>query len=103
MIVLAHGTTSYHHIDPHVLENFEPNTIKVRAAISEFAIPIGAAVKANTVKIELPEGYTDIEVVVTLVGTRKGFAGLRLPTRTKAEFDANERFIKSAYPGAEKR
>ncbi len=39
-------------------------------------------------------------VQVRLSGIRKGFASKRFPTRTHAQFVANEAFINSAYPAS---
>lgn len=36
--------------------------------------------------------------IVTLAGVRRGFVGKRFPARTREQFEANERFINSAYP-----
>ena len=40
-----------------------------------------------------------VTVTIRLTGIRKGFAGKRFPARTQAQFEANEKFINSAYPG----
>lgn len=40
-------------------------------------------------------------VTIELTGIRKGFRDVMLPSRTEAQFLANEEFIASAYPGAD--
>jgi len=40
-----------------------------------------------------------VNVCIRLTGIRKGFAGLRFPDRTREQFLANEKHIRSAYPG----
>jgi hypothetical protein len=40
------------------------------------------------------------QISVRLSGIRKGFAGKRFPNRTHKQFEANEAFINSAYPGS---
>jgi hypothetical protein len=39
-----------------------------------------------------------VTINAQLVGTRRGFAGMRFPFRDKEQFDANERTLNSAYP-----
>ena len=63
---------------------------------------VGAIVEGDKVRMQFAEQDPDqiVQVVIRLTGIRKGFLGHRFPDRTSAQFEANERFIRSAYPDA---
>jgi hypothetical protein len=85
-------------IDEKYIEVCEWGSIE---CICTAAIPVlvGALVEGRCVHVRIPEATSNwpVRVVIRLTGIRRGFAGLRFPDRTKAQFEANERFIKAAY------
>ena len=85
-------------IEPHYLEGCEPGTVLVLASVDTLVL-VAASIRGNKIHIEVDEDLPKDGIVVTLhlVAVRKGFKGLRLPNRTQAQFEANERFIRSAY------
>lgn len=88
-------------IDPRFLEVCEKDTIVCVGIQSDRPLLIGAEAVGPVVKIRFCE-QSDVKVrlVISLRGTRRGFSGIRFPNRTQEQFEANERFLKSAYPGA---
>ena len=57
----------------------------------------------DIIKIKLSrKRKSPVRLVIRLTGIRKGFAGKRFPDRTREQFLANEKFIRSAYPGNKK-
>jgi hypothetical protein len=110
-------------IDPKYLEVCAPGTVEVCGCVPNRPVLIGAAVEDGAVVIRLfnhkdtktqrlfsfvpsclcgekKNPPQPLRVVIRLTGIRKGFADHRFPDRTRRQFLANERFIKSAYPGA---
>ena len=91
-------------IDPKFIEVCEPNSIEVCGHATDEPWPVGLKVIDKTVRIrrhivgfdDLRGEVTPLEVTVHLTGIRKGFAGIRFPDRTKEQFEANERFLRSA-------
>ena len=79
----------------------ERDTIVCTGAQPNTPVLIGAEVVGNVIKVQFSsEKDNDIRVVFSLCGTRRGFLGVRFPERTSEQFEANERFLKSAHPGA---
>lgn len=86
-------------VDPKFLEVCEPNSIAVCGCVPADPVLVGAIVDGPVVCIRFAEENPAraIRLTLRLTGIRKGFAGVRFPDRSQAQFDANERFIKSAY------
>jgi hypothetical protein len=89
-------------IDPKFLEVCEPGSVQVCGCVPDVPVLMGAAVSGDAVRLQFAEQDESqvVQVVVRLTGIRKGFAGHRFPDRTRAQFEANERFIRSAYQDA---
>jgi hypothetical protein len=90
-----------HPIDPRFVEVCEPNSIEVCGTSSDEPVMVGASIHNDAVQLRIDNAFDvwPVRVVIRLTGIRKGFRHLRFPDRTQEEFDANERFIQSAYPG----
>lgn len=90
-------------IDPKFVEVCEPGSIEVCGWSVNRPVLLGAAVDGGLVDVEFAERHPDrlLRVVLRLTGIRKGFAGHRFPERSRAQYDANERFIRSAYNSEE--
>jgi len=88
-------------IDPRFLEVCERGTVECTGTQPNRPVMVGAEVRGPVVKLRF-ENQTDEELrlVIGVRGTRRGFRGMRFPNRTREQFVANERFLKSAYPGA---
>ena len=92
-------------IDARFLEVCEPGSVRVCGCVPSEPVLIGACVERRLDVIEavrvrvagVAPGET-VHAVIRLTGIRKGFAGHRFPSRTQNQFEANERFINSAYP-----
>jgi hypothetical protein len=91
-------------IDPKFIEVCEPGSVQVCGCVPDLAVPVGATVENDTLRVRLGVREDDHPVTLTirLTGIRKGFRSQRFPNRTEAQFLANEEFIRSAYPGATK-
>jgi len=91
-------------IDPKFIEVCEPGSVQVCGCVPDVPVLVGAVVENNAVRVRLGAREADDPVTLTirLTGIRRGFHSHRLPDRTKAQFLANEEFIRSAYPGATK-
>lgn len=101
MLIKMTGIETTIAIDPHFVEVCEPGTIHVSGAVPDEPVLIGAkTVDGNAVRIKLGRECEDLRVVVTLTAIRKGFMNKRFPSRNYKQFAANERHIRSAYPGA---
>ncbi|MBN2218580.1 MAG: hypothetical protein JW719_14485 [Pirellulales bacterium] len=91
-------------IDPRYGEVCEPGTLEVCGCVADAPIAVGAKVSAggSAVAYRFARQRTkkEVRLVIRLTGVRKGFRGHRFPNRTREQFEANERFIQSAYPGA---
>lgn len=91
-------------IDPKFLEVCEPGSVEVCGCVPDLPVAVGAVVRDSQVLVRtlgLPSQADSLRVVIRLTGVRKGFAGHRFPDRSAAQFQANEAFIRSAYPGAD--
>ena len=89
-------------LDPRFVAVCEPGSIEVCGTSCDAPVTIGARVHGAHVTLRFAQQSPDerVRVVVRLTAIRRGFAGHRLPTRTREQFVANERFIRSAYPGS---
>lgn len=95
------GRTATLPIDPKFVEVCEKDSIEVCAAQPDRPLMVGARVKGSHVHMTLSEeSQTPVRIVLRLTAIRRGFAGVRFPNRTREQFEANERFLQSAYPGA---
>lgn len=100
-ILVAHvaNADAYLPIDKHFLEVCESNSVQVCGCVPDLPVLIGAVVEGSQVHVRIAKADPNqpVRVVIRLTGIRRGFGGLRFPNRTKTQFEANERFIKSAY------
>lgn len=87
-------------IDPRFIAVCEAGTLEVCGSSTDRPAVLAARVAGDHVRLEFADQRPDQElrVVLRLTGIRRGFAGHRFPDRSRAQFDANERFIRSAYP-----
>ena len=87
-------------IDPRFIEVCQANTIEVCGVSCDVPVAVGASVKGGKVHVRFStkSARKRARVVIRLTGIRRGFYGQRFPSRTKNQFEANERFINSAYP-----
>ena len=101
MVVKLGRPDVYVPIDPKFLEVCEPQSVQVCGCTPDIPVLIGAVVEGGRVHVRIAQSDPNqiVQVVIRLTGIRKGFRGLRFPDRTRAQFEANERFIRSAYPG----
>lgn len=99
IVTVPHIPLVFIQIDPRYIAVCEPNSIAVCGCVPLAPIAIGASVVADKIQIRFAEKVTSekIQVTIRLTGIRRGFADMRFPDRTKEQFDANEKFIKSAY------
>ncbi|RCS49485.1 hypothetical protein DTL42_13250 [Bremerella cremea] len=87
-------------IDPKYVEVCEPNSIRVCGAVPNLPVFVGASVSRGTLVIRLDKPSDEkVTISVRLTGIRRGFENKRFPNRSREQFEANERFIRSAYPG----
>lgn len=95
-----HARTTIVPIDPRWLSVCEPGTLAVTGIASPLPVPIGAEVIGGTLVIRASPWFRrrPPAVTVKLTGVRKGFLGWDMPERSRAQFDANEAFLNSAYP-----
>lgn len=86
-------------IDPRFLEVCEAGSVQVCGCTPDVPVLVGAVANGDRVRVQIANANPDqvVQVVIRLTGIRKGFNGLRFPDRTRAQFEANERFIRSAY------
>ena len=101
MVVKLGRPDTYVPIDPKFLEVCEAESVQVCGCTPDVPVLIGAVVEGGKVRVRIEKADSNqiVQVVIRLTGIRKGFRGLRFPDRTRAQFEANERFIRSAYPG----
>ena len=98
-------------IDPKYVEVCERDTIRACGYTANIAAAIGFEVRCGRLRILFPWYRRlvwfllkrDVEVTVRLSGIRRGFRGLRFPDATRAEFLANERFLRMSQPQTRKR
>lgn len=102
LIVEGPATDTTVRIDRRYLEVCEPGSIEVCGVTVDAPLLIGARVDGHRVRLRFasPDPSQQVRTVIRLSGIRKGFAFHRFPNRTREQFEANERFIQSAYPGA---
>lgn len=88
-------------IDPRFVEVCEAESIRVCGWACDLPIRVGLAVRAGReVRVRFArQRDEEVELTIRLTGVRKGFADKRFPDRTREQFEANERFIRGAYPG----
>ena len=88
-------------IDPRFLEVCERDTIMCVGIQPNQPVVLGAEAIGPLVRIRFAEqSDAEVRLAISLRGTRRGFHGVRFPNRTHEQFEANQRFLKSAYPGA---
>ena len=90
-------------IDRRFLEVCETGSIHVVGApCGDLPYPVGAEVVHGTLilRAQARADRRPKKVSLKLTGVRKGFANFNMPSRTKAQFLANEKFLNSAYPKA---
>ena len=99
MVVKVGRPDAYVSIDPKFLEVCEAGSVQVCGCTPDIPVLIGAVVEGGKVHMRIAQSDPNrvVQVVIRLTGIRKGFRGRRFPDRTRAQFEANERFIKSAY------
>lgn len=87
-------------IDPKFIAVCEPNTMKPCGFACEAPVNVGLKVAHGLIQIRFSEQADEVvELTIRLSAIRNGFLGKRFPDRTREQFEANERFIRSAYPG----
>ena len=101
IVVKIAKANTYLPIDPRFLEVCEASSVQVCGCTPDIPALIGAVVEGSRVRVRIEKADPNqiVQVVIRLTGIRKGFRGLRFPDRTRTQFEANERFIRSAYPG----
>ena len=93
--------TTWLSIDPCYLDAIEPGTVQLCGCVPNEPVAVGAVVINERIRVRLPRARKrPVNLVIRLTAIRKGFRGLRLPSRTREQFVANERFLSSAYAGA---
>jgi hypothetical protein len=95
------GKETYVKIDSRFLYVCEPNSIAVTGApCGPEPYPVGASIEGNVLKLSAyaRKDRRPSKVSLKLTGIRRGFAGYDMPERSRAQFDANEKFLNSAYP-----
>lgn len=90
-------------IDPRFVEVCHKNTIVVDSVTCSRLSRIAANIIDGFVEVELDEVFNPpATITIRLTGVRRGFLGKRFPNRTREQFLANEKTLRSAYPGAGK-
>lgn len=86
-------------IDRRFLEVCVTDSVEVCGCVSDIPVLVGATTIANDVLVQFAEQKPDrhLRLVIRLTGIRKHYKGMRFPDRSREQFEANERFIKSAY------
>lgn len=87
-------------IDDRFLHVCAPNTMCVTGVAHNKGLAVGTEVIDKYVRVRsswIPFLRPD-RVTLKLTGVRRGFTGVDMPERSRAQFEANERFINSAYP-----
>jgi len=99
MLVHVRGRVTRVPIDPRYVAVCELGSILVCGAVGNTGAVKCARVARGILTVETFMLRAKPSVVtVRLTGVRRGFAGLRFPSRSRRQFDANEAFINSAYP-----
>lgn len=84
--------------DHRIVPMIEDGTLRVKSWSADTPCPLGFRISGRNVIISRPTwfiarilGGIPNEIVVGLTAVRRGFKGMRLPTRTAAQFEANEK------------
>ena len=85
-------------IDPRFIEVCAANTLEVMAVTGDRPAALGATVEDGQVVVRCGWWRRPGRVTVAVTGIRKHFAGTRFPSRSKVQYEANNRTINSAYP-----
>jgi hypothetical protein len=87
-------------LDVRYVEVCAKDTVQVCGCVPDLPVLVGASVDGGEVQLRFAEQRPDLSVrlVIRLTGIRRGFTGYRFPDRSRVQFEANERFIRSAYP-----
>lgn len=88
-------------IDSRFLYVCEPDSIVVAGApVGPEPYPVGASVAGNVLKLTAyaRKDRRPSKVNLTLTGIRRGFSSHNMPERSQIQFEANEKFLNSAYP-----
>ena len=86
--------TSVIPIDSKFIEVCEPGSLKVCSICPSIAAVIGGRVEGAQIIVDSKE---DCTAVICVTGVRKGFKNVRFPSRSEEQFEANEKFLKSAH------
>jgi hypothetical protein len=98
LIATLKSTTTRVPIDLRFLSVCDAGTIEVCGCVPARPVAVGASIEGDQIRLQTARRpQQPLRVVVHLSGIRRGFRQLRFPSRTKAQFVANEAFIKSAY------
>lgn len=94
------GAETRARIDDRFLAVCELGSMVITGIAGDRAGSVGAVVEENEVVLSAwPLSFLrPTKVTLKLTGVRKGFKHLDMPERSRAQFEANERFINSAYP-----
>ena len=77
----------------------ERGTVECTGVQPNRPVLVGAETCGAVVKLRFAEqADDDVRLVLSLRGTRRGFAGVRFPNATREQFNANERFLKMRNP-----
>lgn len=99
MLVKITGRVTSVPIDPKFVTVCERGSLAVCGAVGDNGPVRCARIAKGMLTIETNWlGRRPSVVSVRITGVRRGFAGLRFPSRTLRQFTANEEFINSAYP-----
>ncbi len=101
MRVPVRGRRTVVQIDPRFRLVCEPGSLVVVSACPNAPAMVGASIDGDMITICVSTPILRRRpsmVVLRITGIRLGFAGLRFPNRTLADYLANEAFLKSAKP-----
>ena len=86
-------------VDSKYLAVCAAGTVQVCGCVPDAPVLVGAVVDGDKIRVQFADqrAESQVKLVLRLTGIRKGFVGHRLPDRTREQFEANERFIRSAY------
>jgi len=87
-------------IDDRFLAVCELGSMVITGITGDRAGSVGAVIEENEVVLSAwPLSFLrPTKVTLKLTGVRRGFKHLDMPERSRAQFEANEKFINSAYP-----
>jgi hypothetical protein len=99
MTLKIKGRISRVPVDPRFMAVCEYDTVEVCSASGDTGPVRCARVVRGELIVECYRfGRRPAKVCVRLTAIRKGFVGMRFPSRSAQQFEANEAFINSAYP-----